>query len=210
MIRTILAENQIGTPLGGHYMCFSPRTAMMAVALILSLSCDKTPEPLGPERGSTSDVTALMAMGGTATGHAVVQGTPVQNVLDQRYSFSAVSTDVFPTAMGQVDVHYVRFTGQELRVHADVTCLSVVGDQAWVGAEISRLVVDGAALPDFVGAPMIFRVLDVGEDENATDLASLVSFPGPGGDIAHCTTRPDFPILRESTIGNIQVQGGVD
>ena len=159
-------------------------------------------EPVAPSLVETS---VLLTTGWQASGHPVVHGTPVQNVLDQRYSFTAISTDESPTAKGQVEVHYVRFTGQELTVHADVTCLSVVGQQAWVGTEITRLVVDGAVVPDKVGAPMIFRVVDVGEGEDATDLATLVYFPPAGGDVVHCTTRPDFPILREST-GNIQVK----
>ena len=191
-------------------MRFSPRTPLMSAGVLLTLSCDSTPEPLSSVTAVTAESAALSGMRANASGHPVVQGTPVQNVLDQRYSFSAVSADPFPTAMGQVDVHYVRFTGEELTVHADVTCLSVVGDQAWVGARMTRVTVNGADVPDRVGAPMIFRVVDGGEGENAGDLASLVSFPASGGDITHCTTRPDFPILRESAIGNIQVQGGLN
>ena len=108
-------------------MRFSPRTPLMSAGVLLTLSCDSTPESLSSVTAVTVESAALSGMRANASGHPVVQGTPVQNVLDQRYSFSAVSADPFPTAMGQVDVHYVRFTGEELTVHADVTCLSVVG-----------------------------------------------------------------------------------
>jgi hypothetical protein len=178
-------------------------SALMCGLCAIVPACDgPASEPMAPTPVGTS---VLLTTGWIASGHPVVQGTPVQNVREQEYSFTAISTDAYPSAKGQVEVHYVRFTGQELRVHAEVTCLSVVGQQAWIGAEITRLVVDGAVVPDREGAPMIFRVVDVGEGEDATDLASLVSFPPPGGDVVHCTTRPDFPILREST-GNIQVK----
>jgi hypothetical protein len=156
-------------------MAINPRSSTLMCALCaVGLACD---EPAFELAAPSLAETSLLTTGWKASGHPVVHGTPVQNVLDQRYSFIAISTDASSTAKGQVEVHYVRFTGQELTVHADVTCLSVVGQQAWVGAEITRLVVDGAEVPDRVGAPMIFRVVDVGEGEDATDLASLVSFP---------------------------------
>ena len=154
-----------------------------------------------------ADGSALLATGGRAGGHADLHGTPVQNVRDQTYSFTAVSAGAPPLAKGQVEVHLLRFTGEELTVHAQVTCVSVVADQAWVGSQVTRLVVDGQDVPEFVGRPMIFRVRDLGEGNGATDLASLVFFGVPaGGDLAHCNARPDFPILRESTSGNIQVK----
>jgi hypothetical protein len=178
-------------------------SALMCGLCAVVLACDgPAVEPVAP---SPAEASVLLTTGWKASGHPVVQGTPVQNVQNQRYSFTAISTDASSAAKGQVEVHYVRFTGEEIMVHANVTCLSVMGEQAWVGAEVSRLVFNGAEMPDRVGIPMIFRVVDVGEGEDATDLASLVFFPPPGGDIAHCTTRPDFPILREST-GNIQVK----
>jgi hypothetical protein len=167
------------------------------------LACDGPAlEPVAP---STAETSVLLRAGWKASGHALVHGTPVQNVLEQRYSFTAVSTDASSTATGQLDVHYVRFTGEVQTVHAEVTCMSIVGNQAWIGTVITRLTVNGTVIPDRVGVPMIFRVVDGGEGENAGDLASLVFQPGAGGDIAHCTTRPDFPILREST-GTIQVK----
>jgi len=167
-------------------------------------ACDgPASEPMapGPAQG-----TGALNKGPRASGHVNVHGTPVQNVVEQRYSFTATSTDAFTTATGQVEVHDVRFTGDEVTVHADVTCLAVLGQQAWVGAEIRRLTFNGEEVPDRTGRPMIFSVLDMGEGPQPVDLASLVFFPPPGGDLAHCTTRPDFPILRESSPGNIQVK----
>jgi hypothetical protein len=156
--------------------------------------------------GASADVSTLLATGGRASGRADIQGTPVQNVRDQTYSFGALSTSAFPLAKGQVEVHFVRFTGEEITVHAEVTCLSVLGNQAWVGSRVRRFVLGGEELPGQVGRPMIFRVQDMGEGHGTIDLASLVFFPPPGGDLAHCTTRPAFPILRPSANGNIQVK----
>ena len=111
-------------------------------------------------------------------------------------------------AKGQVEVHLLRFTGQEVMVHADVTCISIAGNQAWVGSRVTRFVQDQEEIPSFVNRSMIFRVQDFGEGGGITDLASLVFFPTPsaGADVTHCNTQPAFPILRESTSGNIQVK----
>jgi hypothetical protein len=185
------------------------------VLLTLSMvACDQPvtgPEVKGAHTMGTdaadSGLSDVLVAGGRASGHVAVQGTPVQNVSDQRYSFSAVSAGAFPAAKGQVEVHFVRFSGEEVTVHADVTCLSIEGNQAWVGSQTSRYISDGEEVPERTGIPMVFRVADLGERENAAELASLVLFHlvPEGQDIAHCTSRIDFPILRESTTGNIQV-----
>lgn len=181
-----------------------------------ALLCSVAAACEGPVGGPAAPEPILMAANtssleptaGKANGTAELQGTPVQNVKDQRYSFTAVSTGLQPAANGQVEVHSVRFTGEEITVHAEVTCLSILGDQAWVGSQVRRVVVDGEEVPGRVGQPMVFRVRDLGEGTGVTDVASLVFFSpvGGGGDLAHCTTRPDFPILRESPIANIQVK----
>lgn len=144
------------------------------------------------------------ALGGRASGHAQIQGTPVQNVRDQRYSFTADPHGEAPSAKGQVQVHYLLFTGEEIRVHAEVTCTSVVGNQAWVGARVTRFVLNGEELA--LDRRMIFRVQDNGDDADATDLASLVFFGAAGLDLRHCNTRQQFPTLRGTITGNIQVK----
>jgi len=180
----------------------------------LLLACDESgrdptrPESGGPPAANATRIVDVPAAGGArASGHADIHGTPVQNVRDEIFSFTAVSTNSPPLAKGQVTVHYVRFTGEEVAVWAEVTCLSVVGNEAWVGALVRRFVFDGQEQPALAGRPMIFRLRDMGEGQGVTDLASLVFFPpAPGDQLTHCITRPAFPILRESTNGNIQVE----
>jgi hypothetical protein len=192
------------------------RTSGVTLVLLslLMLACDQP--TTGPAvNGATGLATAapsngnldVLVTGGRASGHVAVQGTPVQNVRDQRYSFTAISQGAFPSAKGQVEVHFVRFSGEEVTVHAEVTCLSIEGNQAWVGSQTTRYVSNGEEVPERTGIPMVFRVADLGERENAAELASLVLFHlvPAGQDIAHCTSRIDFPILRVSTTGNIQV-----
>jgi hypothetical protein len=155
---------------------------------------------------AAAELPALVASGGMASGHAAIHGTTVQGIRDERYSFTAISTTPFPQAKGEVDVHLLTFSNLTVDVHAEVVCMSVVGNQAWIGTHVTHYTVDGQAVPSRLGGPMIFRVLDVGEGEGSTDVASLVFFPAAGGELSHCGSHPAFPLLRESTIGNIQVR----
>jgi hypothetical protein len=141
-----------------------------------------------------------------ASGHADIQGFTAQgNFIDQRYSFTAVSDGAFPLAKGQLQAHYL-FDDQMIKVHATVTCVSVVGNQAWVGARAKRVVIDGQEQPQAVGAPFVFRVVDMGEGHGVRDLATFL-FPFVQDELAYCNTRPPVPpILLESRNGNIQVK----
>jgi hypothetical protein len=156
-------------------------------------------DPVSPE------VAALLPSSGRASGHADIHGTEVQNIKDEKYSFTAKPEGALPSAKGEVEVHFLRFTGEEATVHAEITCVSVVGNQAWVGARVVRFILGGEEVPGDLR--MIFRVQDLGEANDVNDLASLVffGFP-PGGDLTYCNTRPSFPILFPSTNGNIQVR----
>ena len=184
--------------------------AFVLLSLCMS-ACDQPPSAPATDGlpfSASDETSGLLVTGSQASGHVAVQGTPVQNVRDQRYSFTATSTGAFPLAKGQVEVHSVRFSGEEVTVHADVTCLSIGGNEAWVGSQTTRYVSDGEEVPERTGVSMVFRVVDLGERENAAELASLVLFflDPAAQDLAHCLTQPDFPILRESTTGNIQVK----
>jgi hypothetical protein len=174
----------------------------------LVLACDGSArDPVAP-RNVVSTLTAptsIGASGASASGYAEIHGTTVQGIKDEIYSFTALSTGSGFAAMGQVAVHFLTFTNSEVTVHAEVTCVSVAGNQAWVGSRVTRFMRDGEAVPARVGQSMVFTVMDVGEDESATDLASLVFF-GSDGDLAFCNTRPAVPLLRQSTNGGIQVR----
>jgi hypothetical protein len=142
-----------------------------------------------------------------AGGRADVNGTPVQNILHETYSFTALAIEPRSHTNGQVQVDFAQFTGERFKVHARVTCVSTVGNAAWIGSEVTRFVVDGVEQPERIGGPMIFRVQDMGEGQNAADSASLVFFGVPaGGDLTYCSTRPAFPLLFQSMKGNIQVK----
>lgn len=155
------------------------------------------------EISSTITTETLTLTGGRASGHADVFATPRQNVVEQSYSFTAVSDGAFPAAKGQFEGHSLRFTGEEVNVHADVTCVAIVGNQAWIGARVTSATVDHVDVPNVAGTPLAFRVQDNGEGTNI-DVASLWALIA--SDITFCNTRPTTNALRPSVDGNIQVQ----
>ncbi len=188
---------------------------LLCGACMAIFGCDRSmSSPVAPDPGRVSaaaaDVAALAVGGGLASGHAFVHGTTVQNVRDETYSFTAATDPAFPQAKGELEVHGLQFTGAEFRVHAEVICMAVAGNMAWVGGRVTEFVLNGQKEPVDVGRPIIFRVLDGGEGAGSADAASLVFFPGPGRQVVtaegYCDTHPSFPILWPNQEGNIQVK----
>ena len=116
--------------------------------------------------------TEQAATGGRATGHAdITIGT-----VGEKYSFSALSTGSFPNAKGQAEVHITSTLGLT-NVHADVNCLAILGNNAWVSGLVTKFRRNGEDLPFPPGFQMLFRVQDNGEDGTTVDMASLVAAP---------------------------------
>ena len=197
---------------------------------LIVLACDGTArEPTAPRRTASSEsintllaslsamdagvdeipsafvTTTLSPTGGIASGHADIFATPKQNVVEQTYSFTAVTAGELPEARGQFEGHGLRFTGEVVNIHADVTCMTIVGSQAWIGARITRATVDGEEVPGGAGTPLTFSVFDGGETAAIPDSASLWFVASPS-DIGFCNTRPTGNRNRASAIGNIQVR----
>lgn len=204
--------------------------AMLCGLCLTVLACNGTTrEPTAPRRTTTSEnansllpgfsamdagadeipsaftAATLSPTGGIANGHADIFGTLKNNVVEQTYSFTAVSAGEFPEARGQFEGHGLRFTGEVVNVHADVTCMTIVGGQAWIGARITRATVDGEEVPGGAGTPLTFSVFDGGETAAVGDSASLWFVASPS-DIGFCNTRPTGNRNRASAIGNIQVR----
>lgn len=97
---------------------------------------------------------------------------------------------------GQVEIH---FSSVPVEVHGIVTCLSVVGNNAWLGAVITR---SDAAFPGLaVGREIVWRVQDNGKGADAgTDRVRGFALRAADS----CNNRPLFT-LREWTNGNVQI-----
>jgi hypothetical protein len=129
----------------------------------------------------------------TGAGHFTVGGEL------RTFSFTALKY-----ADGTVEGEYElksRLTGA--RIHGDVTCLSVVGNLAWIGGRQENAS-DG--FPP--GLENGFRVADNGEGANdPPDQMSLMFVNAPPGFAqAYCNARPPAPPLNPIESGNIQVR----
>jgi hypothetical protein len=86
----------------------------------------------------------------------------------------------------------------------DVTCLTVVGNQAWIGGRISFADSPGIV----VGTISYFYAIDNGEGEAAAaDLISLARVNDrEGEDLLFCRDRPTLLPSRVVQYGNVQVR----
>jgi hypothetical protein len=118
------------------------------------------------------------ATGGRATGH-VGFTTPFLTVATEKYSFVALSTEPPPpfAAKGEFELNLMTILGVENKAHAEVICLSVVGNRARIAARIRKLWVNNVQRPLPPGGLFNFwTVQDNGEGQGTPDMASLARF----------------------------------
>ncbi len=109
------------------------------------------------------------------------------------YGFTA-QVDAFGNAKGRVRIQF-RDVGTDL--HAAVTCLSVLGKDAWLGAVVTDSDDD---IPE--GTNLVWRVRDNGTA--AADLAdqiSVIAWAAAG----LCHSRPDFTLHEPWDNGQVRV-----
>jgi hypothetical protein len=189
-------------------MRFNRRTCCLLCVLAAAiLACDGNSRgPVGPKVASLT--IGVGASSARASGHVVLSDKTAQQVKDAKYSFTAAPAGSSALGKGELIEHHLNFDGHEVMSKAEVTCVSIVDNQAWVGTRLVRLVVDGEEQP-VEGVFPIFRVVDVGEGQGTRDRASLIFFAAKGrrfeSDMSYCEARPDFPILFENETGNVNV-----
>jgi hypothetical protein len=153
-----------------------------------SLSCDAalTDSTSSPEFAETWDPLVYQVTGGGTVESAFGLGA---------YAFQG-SVSALGLVNGQVEIH---FSSNPIEVHGAVTCVDVVGGDAWLGAVITRSNATGPGLA--VGRELVWRVRDAGEGASAAP----DGFRGFARRSAEtCVNRPAFPLV-EWTNGNVQV-----
>jgi hypothetical protein len=175
--------------------------------LLLSVGCStETPtSPTGVAGSPAAEARTTHAGSGvvrsvTGTGHVTI----TLNEVDfwRNFAYTAIER-----ADGSVAGQF-EFQARQLsvRVHGRVTCLSVVGNAAWLGGVIEQMVGSFPNPAVGPGTPVWWRVVDNGQGANA--VADLISGLGTMGDeLAYCAARPAAPMFRPLEAGNIQVRG---
>jgi len=88
--------------------------------------------------------------------------------------------------------------------HGEVTCLSIDGNQAWIGG-VTTIATSGT--PE-VGGETGFRVVDNGQGRNSIPDQISLQFVngGPGFAQSYCGDKPLSPDLADVEGGNIQIR----
>jgi hypothetical protein len=173
-----------------------PRWTTILCAAVLA-GCDSGLEPTATRPTALplfSQGSGPVVQSATGAGHFTVGGEL------RTFSFTALRY-ADGTVQGEYEL-LSRLTGT--RIHGDVTCLSVVGNQAWIGG-VQEHSNNPAILP---GGENGFRVADNGEGANdPPDQMSLMFVnAAPGFAQAYCNARPPAPALNPIEAGNIQVR----
>ena len=164
-------------------------------ALTLLTGCTETTS--GPETRLTASQTPLTAVVASARG----SGHRVRTDRLLTFAFTAQSK-----ADGSADGNYhVNFQSLGVKFDVDVTCMSVVGNRAWIAGIVRR--VDGPIVEE--GTVSYFYVTDNGEGDGVVDEISGVRINDVAGqDLVFCTERPTALPSVPIEIGNAQVSGG--
>lgn len=182
------------------------RTGMLAVVLatMTAVACDSPSAPetaagpwLEPD-GIVAAMSSSQEVTGSATGaaHREFDGKPV--ILN----FSAIQR-ADGTVTGEYIYHAVAL---DQRIRVNVTCMSIVGNQAFVAG----IIVDASPNLAFtIGTVSYFYTRDNGEGANADpDEVSLVRANDvPEAAEEFCTERPTILPNREVLHGNVNVAG---
>ena len=156
--------------------------AAPALALVITLAaCAEPPAApaLRPSDAAPASVGGVVqAVQGSA--HIELAGELRTFTFSARRFADGTVTGQFEIIARQVD----RIT------HGTVTCMTVLGNSAWIGVKIDR---DNSGVSE--GAEGRFRVVDLGTGQTE-DLVSLLAFSfAPGFAQAYCNTRPPNPPL---------------
>ena len=178
-----------------------------AGVLVLGLAlaaCTDDQAALAPEAGSV----ALQAEGVTASVTGSGHHTRIVAGVEDRttFSFTAIQrADGTTSGQYQYDFRAAGFS-----VHGPVTCVSIRGNEAWIGGTVGRIKSPDPEDQSLVGVDMWWRLQDNGEGAgDAPDRTTGVGFAFAGSTItaeSWCRDQPALLLLRDVESGNIQVR----
>jgi hypothetical protein len=123
------------------------------------------------------------------------------------FAFNAIRR-VDGTATGQWQYH---FRAAGFSMHGDVTCLTISGNEAWVGGTVLEVTSPDPAIQALLGVDMWWRSRDNGEGPSAPpDSTTGLGFKFPTTTItaeSWCRDQPPLLILREVANGDLRING---
>ena len=203
------------------------RAAFLVIALVVSACSDGVTRPSVTKRdmlpaldlselndpdGSCAGChvsAAQAASGGRASGHSEIFRGVGATHSEEQVSFIALA-EPSPTspygAKGQLQGKGVAFVSgvlvAETRTHAEIDCLRIVGNVAWLSGPVRRYTINGED-QNVVGLQLFYKVQDNGEGNGSPpDAAPPLLNNGSAGPLC---TFSDFPLF-QSVEGNSQVR----
>jgi hypothetical protein len=158
--------------------------------------------------GAQMAASSQAASGDRSTGHVgLISGISGTGIASEQYSYSALRTDLATpdVAKGQFEVMYTATTGTEIKIHGDVVCMNVFGNNARVGGQITKVWRNGVQIPITANTHAFWVVVDNGEGAASTDLVSLVRFSNQATTQFYCANG-FLSFVFPNQQGNVQVR----
>jgi hypothetical protein len=160
--------------------------------------------------GAQLAASSQAASGDRSSGHVGFPAgvlPPGTTIAKEQYSYVALRTDLATpdAAKGQFEVMYTTTAGNDVKIHGDVVCMNVFGNNARVAGQITKLWRNGVPSPLTANTHAFWVVVDQGEGQANPDLVSLVRFSNQAIAQTYCATG-FLSFVFPNQEGNIQVQ----
>ena len=158
--------------------------------------------------GAQLGASAQAASGDRATGHVGLTFPANPGIVSEKYSFVALRTDLATpdAAKGQYEVTYTTGAGTTIKIHGDVSCMNVFGNNARAAGPIRKVWRDGVQIPITANTHAFWVVVDNGEGSSAPpDQVSLVRFSNATIAQTFCATG-FLSVVFPNQEGNVQVR----
>jgi hypothetical protein len=167
-------------------------------------ACTGDQATLAPEAGPRALQAGGVTASVTGSGHHTRVVAGVEGLTT--FSFTAIQ-GADGTTSGQ---YQYNFRAAGFSVHGPVTCLSIRGNEAWIGGTVGRITSPDPEDQSLVGVDMWWRLQDNGEGAGgAPDRTTGVGFAFVGSTItaeSWCRDQPALLLLRDVESGGIQVR----
>jgi len=186
------------------------RKYSMAAGLVLASLVSGCAADTVPTSSVSVDVTPRLASGSQVVTQVVGSGHVMRNLGagDEltTFSYSALGR-ADGSASGQFQYN---FRAADFSMHGTVSCVSIAGNQGWVGGNITQIHSGDPADQALVGTEVWWRVIDNGQGAGALpDQTTSLLLARRGGTITSeswCRDQPPLAPARDVLHGNIQVK----
>jgi hypothetical protein len=182
----------------------------------LDRATDEASAPIAMMMSAQVAASPNAASGPRGTGHVGIIFAPNPGIVSEKYSFVALRTDPATplAAKGQYEVQYTTGSGNEIKIHGDVDCMTTFvgvpglfgGSTARASGPIRKVWRNGVQIPITAATHAFWVVVDNGEGQQIfPDFVSLMNFAPVGIAQNFCANGFGIQVFANQQ-GNVQVQ----